>query len=162
MFIEILQHTPLYIYWMFFSLLFVGLLQKKTRTLGIKRALGIPILLFFLSFYGFYIDFSLSFLSISFYLLSFSLMFLISQKYRTSSHIRFFKNDKTFIIEGSFIPLLVMMLVFFTKYFLAVVLIKNPSSFENIYFISIFSFAYGLFTSIFFLRFFILFKKMRD
>lgn len=162
MFIEILQNTPLYVYWMFISLLAVGFLQRKTRILSVKRALGVPILLSFLSILGFYFDFSFSLLSLTFFLIAFALLFLISLKYQKSSHIQFSKQKQIFTIEGSFIPLLMMMLVFFTKYLVGVLSALESELLSNFYFIASISFAYGLFFCSFFLRFYVLYKKLKS
>lgn len=161
MIIEILQNTPLYVYWMFFSLLAVGFIQRKTRILSVKRALAVPLFLVMLSILGFYFDFNFSFISLVFFLSAFTLTFFISKKYKKSSHVKYCKENKTFTIEGSFIPLVMMMLVFFTKYFVGVLSALESELLSNSYFIAILSSFYGLFAVSFFLRFYVLYKKLK-
>ena len=70
---DILINTPLYIYWMFFSLLIIGLMQRKTRNVTKNRALLIPLILASFSLYGLVVDFGINELSMYSFLSGFTL-----------------------------------------------------------------------------------------
>lgn len=163
--IEILNHTPLYVYWMFFSLLIVGLMQRRTRNLSKNRALIIPSILILLSLMGLLSDFGANLLTIlsSFlgFILSTFIIYQIQIKFNIFSTIVYNKNSNNFTIKGSFIPLCLFMLVFFIKYIVGFIKSTNVELFSNIYFILLFCFLYGVFISIFFIRFYILWQKSK-
>lgn len=162
---DILINTPLYIYWMFFSLLIIGLMQRKTRNVTKNRALLIPLILASFSLYGLVVDFGINELSMYSFLSGFTLssMMIIYLNKRISIFDKILYNDKKkfFIIEGSPIPLFLFMLVFFIKYMLGYFKITKPELFENMNFIILFCYFYGMFLAIFFMRFYILWKKSR-
>ena len=165
MILDILINTPFYIYWMFFSLIAVGYMQSKTRRLGIRRALIMPVLLCFLSFLGFLLDFGLTFLSSFFYFiglcLGLYLALFLNQKYSLSKQIQYSSLKRSFVIQGSFIPLTMMMFVFFIKYFVGVVSAINLERLKEEEFIMLFSLLYGLFSALFFMRFYVLYQKSK-
>ncbi len=163
MILDILINTPFYIYWMFFSLIAVGYMQSKTRKLGIRRALIMPILLCSLSFLGFLLDFGLTFLSSFFYFLGFCLglylAILLNKKFSIMQQIQYSFSKRSFVIQGSFIPLSMMMFVFFIKYFVGVITVINQELLLQKEFIMFFCILYGLFSALFFMRFYVLYKK---
>ena len=163
--IDIFLNTPLYIYWMFFSLLIVGLMQKKTRKVNRTRALCIPSILILLSIWGFIIDFKISIIGILFCLIGFlfssTFILFLNKKYNIFFSILYSFNKKEFTIKGSYIPLTLFMLVFFVKYFVGVIKITNIELFNNIFFLLFFSFTYGIFIGIFFMRLYVLLQKSK-
>jgi len=58
-------------------------------------------------------------------------------------------TDGTFFIPGSWVPLVVMMAIFFTKYLYAVMNAFNPEIFSTPIFIGTLSAVYGLFSGYF-------------
>lgn len=163
--IDILLNTPLYVYWMFISLLIVGLMQKKTRNVTKTRALSIPIILILLSIGGFFVDFEVNIIGILFctlgFLFSSSLILFLNKKYNIFVSIIYSFSKKQFIIKGSYIPLTLFMLVFFVKYFVGLIKATNLELFNDIFFILFFSFTYGLFIGIFFMRLYVLLEKSK-
>ena len=80
MVINILTNTPFYVYWIFFSLLFVGISQIKTRQVGLKRAIGIPLVLILLSIYAITHDFGLNLFSMSIWICGIVFIFILDKK----------------------------------------------------------------------------------
>jgi len=162
MLIHFLINTPFYVYWIFFSLLFVGISQLKTRNVGLKRALIIPIILILLSIYGLTHDFGITFFSTSIWIVGMISAGILNTMIKKKKEIIYLKETKTFMIAGSFIPLTMMMLLFWVKYTVGAVSALELTVLHNSSFIGIFSLLYGLFTGTYLLRFYVLIKKIKD
>ncbi len=162
MLIHFLINTPFYVYWIFFSLLFVGISQLKTRSVGLKRALIIPIILILLSIYGLTHDFGITFFSTSIWIVGMISAVILNTMIKKKKEIIYLKETKTFMIAGSFIPLTMMMLLFWVKYTVGAVSALELTVLHNSSFIGIFSLLYGLFTGTYLLRFYVLIKKIKD
>ena len=162
MLINFLTNTPFYVYWIFFSLLFVGISQLKTRSVGLRRALIVPIVLILLSIYGLTSDFGITFFSTSIWIAGMISAVILNTMIKKKKEIIYFKETKTFMIAGSFIPLSMMMLLFWVKYTVGAVTALELEILHNTSFIGIFSLLYGLFTGTYLLRFYVLAKKIKD
>lgn len=162
MLIELLSNTPLYVYWIFFSLLFVGLSQTKTRNVGLKRAVLIPLILILFSIYAIINDFGINLLSMSIWIGGIILVLGLNKSVKSQKEVYYSNETKIFIIEGSFLPLFMMMLLFFTKYSVGIVSINDDVLFHTNLFISIASFFYGIFTGMYLLRFLVLIQKLKS
>ena len=161
MLINFLTNTPFYVYWIFFSLLFVGISQLRTRSVGLKRALIIPIVLIILSIYGLISDFGITLFSTSIWIVGMILALILNSMIKKKKEIIYFKETKTFMIAGSFIPLTMMMLLFCVKYTVGAVTTLELEVLYNSSFIGIFSLLYGIFTGTYLLRFYVLIEKMK-
>ncbi len=160
MFINLLTHTPLYVYWIFFSLLIVGITQVKTRQIGFKRAIVIPVILILLSIYAIFHDFGINFFGLLFWFCGIVFVLLINIIIKNQKEIKYSKTSKVFTVEGSFIPLLMMMLLFFTKYTVGVVTAQNLELLHTSVFIGTISFFYGIFLGTYILRLYIFANKL--
>ena len=156
---EIITRTPIWVFVLFFFLVFLGLSQVKDRRISFPRVMILPIVMLFLSIAGVISAFGLSLVSIFTYLFSLSLGIIFNIMLKLPRNSEFLEEEKQFFIKGSFIPLFLIMCIFFTKYFVGVVTAKELDFIFSIYFISTISFLYGFFSGIFIGRVFIL-KKM--
>ena len=162
MLIELLSNTPFYVYWIFFSLLYVGISQIKKREVGLKRALGIPFVLIFLSIYAIMHDFGLNFFSLSIWVSGIFLIVILDRKVKSQKDVQYTPLTKIFIIGGSYIPLFMFMLLFFTKYTVGIVTEINSPILHNSLFIASASFLYGTFSGMYLIRFVVLLNKMKS
>lgn len=160
MLLDLLINTPLYVYWIFFSLLFVGIIQSKKRKQGIIRALIIPFILIFFSIYALIQDFSINFSNLFSWLSGIVFVIILNKFIQNQNSVKYFPKDKTFIIEGSYIPLFTMMLIFFTKYSVNALTITNSSVLDSIFYIALICLLYGVFTGMYMMRFFVLLHKI--
>jgi len=162
MFIELLSHTPLYVYWIFFSLLFVGFSQTKTRQTGLKRSLGIPFILILLSIYAITHDFGFNLFSMTIWLGGIILVMVLNKVVKNQKEIRYSPLTHIFTISGSYMPLLMMMILFFTKYTVGAVTAMDLPILHAPMFIGIVSLLYGIFSGMYLVRFFILVNKLKE
>lgn len=158
---QIVSNTPLWVFILFFFLLFLGLSQRKDRKISFKRAIVLPFIMLFLSFLGVTSSFGLDFSSFLFWFLGLSFGVVLNSLLKLPRNCIYIKNENLFLIKGSFIPLFLIMAIFFVKYYVAVVTAKQLGFIDTYGFILIVSLLYGFFSGIFFGRVFIL-KSLKD
>jgi len=161
MIINILTNTPFYVYWIFFSLLFVGISQIKTRQVGVRRAILIPLVLILLSVYAITHDFGLNLFSLFIWICGIAFIFVLDRRVKSQKQIQYSSDNKIFIIGGSYFPLFMMMLLFFTKYTVGVVTALDSALLHTSLFIGVISLLYGIFSGMYLIRFFVLLGKYR-
>jgi hypothetical protein len=155
---EILSHTPIWVFVLFFVLLVVGLLQLKDRKISLQKAIILPISMIFLSFYGVISAFGLDIKSSLFWLVALIIGVLLNILFRLPRNSTYDKKEKTFSIKGSFIPFVLIMSIFLIKYIVGVVIAKELAILNEITFICSISFIYGLLSGFFLGRIFVLLK----
>ncbi len=162
MVINILTNTPFYVYWIFFSLLFVGISQTKKRKVSLYRAVGIPFVLIILSIYAIIHDFGINLFSTSIWIGGIILILLLNKIVKSEKDVEYSPSTKNFTIGGSYIPLIMMMTLFFTKYSVGVISAINSPLLNSMIFISVASMFYGIFSGMYILRLLSLIQKMKD
>jgi len=161
MLIDLLSNTPFYVYWIFFSLLIVGLIQTKRRQVELNRALGIPFILILLSVYALAHDFGINLFSTSIWIGGIILVFALNKIVKNQKEVEYSPLTQIFTIGGSYMPLFMMMTLFFTKYTVGVITALHSPVLHSSIFISVVSLFYGVFSGMYMLRFFILIQKMK-
>lgn len=162
MLIDLLSNTPLYVYWIFFSFIFVGYSQSKRRQVGLKRAVGIPFVLILVSIYAIVHDFGLNFYSLSVWVSGIVLVLALDKIVKSQKDVEYSHLNKVFIIGGSYLPLFMLMLLFFTKYSVGVLRTIDSPFIHTSLFIITASFLYGIFSGMYLIRFFVLINKMKN
>jgi len=145
---EIISHTPTWVFILFFTLIFLGYRQSKTRTVNLRALLILPIAMTIFSIIGVKSAFDLHMLSIVAWLVGITLSFLVSIKIPLAK-AKFLSEDNSFQIPGSWLPLILMMAIFWVKYIVAVLLAKELAVTETVSFVISVSFLYGSFSGIF-------------
>lgn len=161
MILDLLSSTPLYVYWIFFSFLFVGIIQTKKREQGITKALAIPFVLIFFSIYAFIQDFGIDTLSLFSWIGGMVFVVIMNTFIKSQNNVKYSSSNKVFIIDGSYLPLFMMMLLFFTKYSVTALNISGSSVIGTSFYIILACLLYGIFTGMYLMRFFILIYKMQ-
>lgn len=152
MIIEIIKHTPLWVFILFFILLTVGYFQSINRVLNRVKVFLLPIGMLAFSLYGTISVFGIISISLFSWLVGIVSIVLLGKKYINANSLVFFNEHKIYFIKGSWIPLILMMSIFFIKYTIGVALaLKLPILNEPI-FISGISLCYGIISGIFLAR----------
>lgn len=159
---QILINTPVWVYILFLFLLFLGIMQTKDRVLTIKKVFILPIILLVLSFFGTISAFGIDIKAVLLWLIGVVLGSCISLYYKIPKNVTYNKLEKNFFVKGSFLPLILIMIIFFLKYFVGVTKAVNPELLNKEIFIIIVSSMYGILSGIFFGRIFLFSKKMKD
>src|ERR1035438_4906693 len=149
---EIMNRTPTWVFVLFFALVGLGYLQSRSRQTSRVALWLLPVGMGVFSIYGTGSAFGLSLHAVLAWTAGFGLMFLRGMFQRPSSQASFEPASQRFVIEGSWVPLALMMAIFFTKYAVGVVLARQLPIANNASFVGLASLAYGAFSGVFFAR----------
>ena len=158
---EIISKTPIWVFILFIVLVIVGLLQLRDRNVSLEKAIILPISMICLSFYGLISAFGLEIKSIFCWLIGLIIAVLLNLLLKLPKNSTYDTKLKIFFIKGSIIPFILIMSIFFTKYFVAVVIAKHLAILNELSFICGISFIYGVLSGLFFGRIFILLKLIK-
>lgn len=158
---EIISHTPLWVFAIFFTLLILGFIQSKERIVKVKTVFILPIAMIIFSFFGVYSVFGISILTISLWIIGLITTLIIGLKLAYPKLASFSVQNNKLTIPGSWTPLLFMMAIFFTKYFVGFAVARELPLVNEHIFIVLLCLLYGSFSGIFLSRSFVMFKKSK-
>jgi len=150
--LQILQHTPVWVFGLFIGLIFLGYSQTKTRKISARRLTILPIAMLCLSVSGIWSTFGASPLGFIAWLSGISIMLAIFAGLGYPKNIVYSSNEQRYTIPGSWVAFSLIMLIFFTKYTVAVLLIRNFTLHQSTFFIIGICTIYGLSGGWFFAR----------
>lgn len=113
---QILSNTPVWVFVLFAGLLGFGLLQARDRSVKKPVAYLLPAAMVALSWYGVQSGFGLKVIPLAAWLTGLILVVVVSYRTFRQSALSFDPQQNRFFIPGSWVPLLVIMGIFFTKY----------------------------------------------
>lgn len=149
MLIEILKRTPSWVFVLFIVLLAVGYFQSKDRTVGRGVVAVLPIVMIALSFSGVLAAFGVAPLGLIGWLAGAAAAVWLGVKFIPARGVVFSAATRSFSVPGSWLPLAMMMAIFFTKFAVAVIQARQfPMAGEPV-FIGVVSLCYGIFGGVF-------------
>ena len=157
--LEIISHTPVWVFAIFFLLLFLGIKQSKETNITVRSLFILPVAMLLFSFYGIYSVYGFSALSVLSWCGALVITTFIGRKYLVSKTITYLSSDKRFNIPGSWVPLVVMMAIFFSKYFVNVALVLELPVINNMYFMVLSSCLFGVMSGFFIARSLVIYKQ---
>jgi len=149
MILDILAHTPVWVWIVFGALILLGLQQSRTRDVSIARATILPVVMILLSLSGVVgafgpVPFALAAwaagVGLSLTLAGKAVAVRGASRSTLPGHLR---------IPGSFIPITLIITVFLTRYSAGVALAINPSLAANTAVAVTLSLVYGVFSGLF-------------
>jgi Family of unknown function (DUF6622) len=149
---EILRQTPLWVFGLFALLLYLGLLQARARSVGLPRLALLPLAMLGLSLFGVVSAFGARPLALGCWAGALAATAGASFALPPAPGIRYVADRRAFSLPGSWLPLALMMTVFFTKYAVAVTLARQPALHAAPGFLAVVGCVYGLFSGLFFAR----------
>lgn len=149
MIVQILAHTPIWVYATFFVLLVFGLIQTRTRTVRKLPALLLPAGMLALSLAGIYTSFGLATIPLVAWGMALTMATAVGSTFFRDKRIHCKATDDAFFIPGSWVPLVVMMSIFATKYVYAVMHAYNAEGIATPMVIGALSAVYGLLSGYF-------------
>ena len=159
---QILSHTPAWVFGLLFGLMILGLQQTRDRQVKRWLAYLLPFGMVILSLVGVISNFGAQLLSVSLWAAGLCVMSAIGYHFFPVKNIRFFAGTNQFYIPGSWIPLLVILAIFFTKYVVAVLYaLANPIT-AQLAFMPVLCVAYGGFSGYFVARALCLLRASRE
>lgn len=146
---QILSRTPAWVFALFVGLLAVGLLQTKTRTVRRLPALLLPAGMVALSLAGIQSSFGLTPVPVASWAVALAAAALVGVALFRDQRVRYDATAKAYFIPGSWVPLAVIMAIFFAKYVYAVMNAMNAAVIATTAFVAGLSAVYGVLSGYF-------------
>ena len=118
--LQILTHTPPWVFGLFVGLLAFGFMQTRNRNVNKFLAYLLPVGMVALSLAGVQSSFGLKLVPVTLWAAGLALATFIGYTFFRDTRVVFDPNRNAFYIPGSWLPLIVIMAIFFTKYVFAV------------------------------------------
>lgn len=152
MLIEILTRTPLWVFALFFIVLGTGYVQSKDRVIGRGKVMALPIIFVGLSISGVFTAFGVSYPGIATWLVGMLVAILLGLALGAPRAVAYVAKSRSFAVPGSWVPLTLMMAVFFVKYAVGVLLTLDPSAAASTAIVTGTGFCYGFLSGMFLTR----------
>lgn len=152
MLLQILQRTPTWVFGLFALLVVFGLLQRRTRRISLARVTILPLVLIGLSLSGLWGTFGGNAFAIAAWIAAVLAALLLNRAAKWPRKVSYEPATRSFLVEGSWAPLAVMMIIFFTRYTVTVTLAMHPELAATLWLPVAVSFAYGLMSGAFLAR----------
>lgn len=156
--LQILSHTPVFVFVLFFVLLIFGFQQTRNRKVKPVVAFILPIFMVLLSANGVITTFGLELAAIELWLIGLVVITVALYKLVPLKGAHYVEPERKLFIPGSWIPFVVIMAIFFTKYAVAVLVAMQVPWVQQFGFMLGLSFVYGGFSGYFTSRAFMLTK----
>ena len=143
MLVEILRRTPSWVFVLFFVLLAVGYFQSKDRTVGRGRVSLLPVAMTALSLFGVLSAFGTAPVGLVSWVGGVGVAGRIGVALAVPRGVSFSAESRSSFVPGSWLPLALMMAIFFTKYAVGVVLARQLPIAGELAFIGAVSFCFG-------------------
>ena len=152
MLIDILKRTPSWVFALFFVLVAAGYFQSKDMAMGRGKVSILPVAMIALSFYGVLSAFGVSFVGVISWVVGVGVAVWLGAKLATPRGVSFSTETQLFSVPGSWLPLTLMMAIFFIKYAVGVILARQLPIASKPVFIGFISLCYGFLSGVFFAR----------
>ena len=149
---QVLQRTPLWVWPLFLALVWLGVLQSRTRSLPRTRLFMLPAVMIGLSLLGVWSTFGAAPVCLAAWSGGILLAVLLNRILRQPAGVAYLSASRRYTVPGSWLPLALMMVIFFTRYAITVTIAIHPLLREAALFAGAVSLVYGLMSGTFFAR----------
>lgn len=150
--LAILQHTPVWVYALLLALIALGVSQAFTRSMSLLRSALLPLALLGLSLAGVLSSFGRQPLALLAWAGGLAAVVATLHGRFDTSAVRCDAATRSLRVPGSWLPLVLLMLVFGLKFAVGVALAMHPDLHTHVAFALSTSAAYGLFSGVFLSR----------
>jgi hypothetical protein len=147
--LQILAHTPIWVFVLFVVLLVFGLLQTRSRAVKPLLAYFLPAGMIALSLAGVQSSFGIQALPVGSWATGVAMVTFIGVRFFPLKAVTYDSEKKHFLIPGGWLPFFVIMAIFFTKYAVAVMRGLDSPFVDRPAFAMALSLAYGCFSGYF-------------
>ncbi len=164
MLLEILKRTPAWVFVLFVVLMALGCFYRKPRVIARRKVAILPLAMILLSLYGVLSAFGVSVIGIVVWLVGVEFAVLLNHVFPAAQGVKYSAASQSLSIPGSWMPLALMMAIYFTRYGVAVALARKSVPADLPVFIASVSFIYGFLSGLFFARALVMWRiaKERD
>ncbi|WP_147432173.1 DUF6622 family protein [Pararobbsia silviterrae] len=149
MFTSILVHTPHWVWGVFALLIVVGVKQTLPRRRSVRSAIALPLVLTALSLYGVASNFAHEPLALVAWALGAGALLAGSLATGAWRGVRWSASGRCLVVPGSFIPLVLFIVIFIVKFGVGIVLATDPAMGGDAGFASVVGLIYGAFSGTF-------------
>ena len=152
MFTAILLQTPHWVWGVLAALAVVGFKQTLPRRRSLGSSTTLPLLMAFLSLYGVMSAFSRQPLALAAWVAGGAVTLLLAQTLRVWGEIRWLPQERSVLMPGSWLPLVLLLGLFAIKFAVGVALSMTPGLAVDAAFAGFAGLAYGAFSGVFLAR----------
>lgn len=146
---QILSRTPTWVFALFVGLLAFGLMQTRTRTVRRIPALLLPAGMIALSLAGIQSSFGFAPLPMAAWAVALAVAAFVGYARFRDERVRYDAMAKAYFVPGSWVPLAVIMAIFFAKYVYAVMNALHAAAISTTSFVVGLSAVYGVLSGYF-------------
>lgn len=162
MIVDILQHTPAWVFVLFVALVAVGFRLMRPVAMSRARVTVLPVVMAALALSSLAQGFGLASAAAAAWVAVVSVFVAVGTAVAPRSDVQYSTGTKRFAVPGSAVPLLLMMTIFFTRYGVAVLLAIHPDLRAATGFGAVVGATYGLTSGAFALRALRIVRAMRS
>lgn len=140
---QILMYTPQWVFGLLAGLVVLGLMQVRTRQVPIQAVFIMPVAMTMMSLIGTLMDLGFTVITMSCWLLGAVSLTLLLVKITSNSSVAYNHTTHKLTLQGSWIPLLVILAIFCTRYALGMSFGMNLAIVHESYFAPFMSFILG-------------------
>jgi predicted neutral ceramidase superfamily lipid hydrolase len=148
----ILQHTPTWVFALFAVIVWVGYKQTQPRNVSLRRASIMPLVMVVFSFTGIHSAFGNNPLAYLCWVVGLASVVVAASAMGWQRKARYLPASHRLELPGSWLPLALILAIFFIKYTVAVTLVMHPALRQTMPFVAGLCFTYGLFSGLFLVR----------
>ncbi|PRC92548.1 DUF6622 family protein [Solimicrobium silvestre] len=148
---QLLQMIPTWVFFLFFTLLYLGYAQSKTREVSMARLTILPFAMVILSLYSVWTAFGSS-LAFGAWIIGAGAALAVNSKLQHGRGVTRHTISGHVVVPGSWLPLGLMMSIFVTKFIVAFMIASHAMLANTPAFPVIASFCFGVFSGTFFAR----------
>jgi uncharacterized protein DUF6622 len=150
--VQMLKHTPWWVFGLFVGLAYLGYLQSRARFVSRKRLAVLPLAMLGLSFLGVWSSFGPDPIASGSWTVALLAAIAVGLALPPPRNVAYSPEARLFAVPGSWVPLALMMCIFFTKYAVAVMRAVTASASNSIALTVVTCTVCGLCSGIFFAR----------
>lgn len=152
MLLNILTHTPIWVYGLLVGLIALGWQQSRDRTVGMVIPFILPVAMLFLSLFGVVKDFGFTVATLASWLLALVCVAAVGYCCKKNAKDRFDADARVFFLAGSWWYLFFILLIFMLKYSVGVFSALDVTFTKEHSYLTLMPIAYGALSGVFFVR----------
>lgn len=158
MLVQIVKHTPVWVFVLFFVLVVYGYWQTRDKSILPYRVAILPAIMILLSFYGVLSAFGLSRLVLLFWVAGVGIAVWVGMLIGAPRGVHYSSTTRLYSVPGSWLPLGLMMVIFFTKYTVGVLTARHIAIVKTEDFAILVGCTYGFLSGLFLSRAFVIWR----
>jgi hypothetical protein len=146
---QIVIHTPVWVWFLLAFLLYRGFIASLDREVAFRKTFIIPLVMLVLGMQGIVSGFGASLFAAPVWLAFLAMGSMLTWLRVDAAGIHAYPERGTVRLRGSWVPMMLMMSIFITKYVVGVMIAMHPELRQDAVFVATICALYGVFSGIF-------------